>query len=77
MWEFALNLITTSLASAFSWFGSILDSAPGAWDSIFTIFVIFAISRYLLAPILGLTLGGVGRSDKVKGDKGKKGKTNG
>lgn len=71
MWSFAVGLITSAVTSAFSWFQQILDSAPGAWTAIFSVFVIFMICRFLLAPVLGVTFGGLG-SDRVKKNKGDK-----
>lgn len=73
MWQFVLNLITSSVTAAFSWFGSILDAAPGAWDSIFTVFVILAISRFLLGPVLGVAFS-VGSDKASKNNRGKSNK---
>lgn len=70
MWEFVLDLISSAVISAFGWFSQILDAAPGAWDSIFTLFVIVILSRFLLGPILGVLFsGGIG-SDKAKKSRG-------
>ena len=69
MWNFAVEIVTSSVASAFGWFQQILDAAPGAWDTIFTVFVILVISRFLLAPVLGVAFGGRG-SDRAKKNKG-------
>lgn len=66
MWSFAVDVITRSVASAFGWFQQILDAAPGAWDAIFTVFVIFVICRFLLGPLLGVSFIGPG-SDTAKG----------
>lgn len=71
MWEFALDLVTSAVTSAFGWFSDLLNAAPGAWNTIFTVFVILAICRFLLAPVLGVTFGGKG-SDRVKKPKGDK-----
>lgn len=76
MWSFVLNLITSSVASAFGWLQQIFNAAPGAWDSIFTLFVILAICRFLLGPILGVAFGVAG-SDKSKKAKGKDSNNNG
>ena len=69
MWNFVVELVTGAVTSAFGWFQQILDAAPGTWDTIFTIFVILAISRFLLAPVLGVVFGGRG-SDRAKKSKG-------
>lgn len=66
MWNWVLNLITTAVTSAFAWFQSILNAAPGAWNAIFTLFVILVICRFLLAPVLGVTFGGRGSDKAVK-----------
>lgn len=71
MWEFALGLLTTAVSSAFGWFSDLLNAAPGSWNTIFTIFVILAVCRFLLSPVLGVTFGGRG-SDRVKKSKGDK-----
>lgn len=63
MWDFVLDLIYSSVVSAFNWFSSVLNAAPGAWDTIFTIFVILALSRFLLGPLLGVSFSG--QSDKA------------
>lgn len=69
MWNDAVNLVVYAVVSAFGWFQQILDAVPGAWDAIFTIFSIFVVSRFLLAPVLGVAFGGLG-SDRVKKKKG-------
>ena len=71
MWNWAVNLIATGVTSAFGWLGSIFDAAPGAWSSLLTIFVILAVSRYLLGPILGMAFSGASdRARKSRDDKG-------
>ncbi len=69
MWNDAVSLVTSAVVSAFGWFQQILDAAPGAWDTIFTVFVIFMICRFLLSPVLGVAFGGRG-SDRAKKNKG-------
>lgn len=69
MWDLVIDLLINSVSSAFEWFNKILASATGAWDTIFTLFVIVILSRFMLGPLLGVAFGG--RSDKAKksGDK--------
>lgn len=70
MWYDVLDMIATAVTSAFGWFGDILEATPGAWDTIFTLFVILVLSRYLLGPILGAMFrGGVG-SDTARKKQG-------
>ena len=69
MWNTVVNMITTGVTSAFSWFGKILDAVPGAWSTILTLFTILVICRFLLAPVLGVAFGGAG-SDRAKKEKG-------
>lgn len=66
MWNDVVSLVTSAVTSAFSWFQQILDAVPGAWDTIFTVFVILVISRFLLGPVLGVSFIGPG-SDTAKG----------
>lgn len=64
MWQTVLDLIYNAVLSAFGWFQQILDAAPGAWSSIFTLFVILVLSRFLLGPLLGVAFSG--QSDQAK-----------
>ncbi len=66
MWQNVLDLVYSAVVSAFGWFQQILDAAPGAWNTIFTIFVIFALSRFLLGPLLGVTFSGQSDQAQVK-----------
>lgn len=63
MWDFVIGLLVDSVMAAYSWFTDILNSAPGAWDSIFTMFVILVVCRFLLGPLTGSNI--VGGSDSV------------
>lgn len=67
MWQNVLDLVYSAVVSAFGWFQQILDAAPGALNTIFTIFVIFALSRFLLGPLLGVTFSGQSDQAKIKG----------
>lgn len=69
MWNSVLDLIYNAVVSAFGWFQQILDAAPGAWSTIFTMFVILALSRFLLGPLLGVSFGV--SSDTVQAHKNK------
>ena len=69
MWQTVLDMIYMGFVSSFGWFTDILSAAPGAWNTIFTVFVILTLSRFLLGPLLGASFG-VG-SDTVQGHKNK------
>lgn len=58
LWNTIVDMLYTSVVSAFGWFQQILDSAPGAWNAIFTLFVVIVIFRFLLAPLLGVYMSG-------------------
>ena len=64
MWQTVLDLIYNAVVSSFGWFQQILDAAPGAWSSFFTLFVILVLSRFLLGPLLGVAFSG--QSDQAK-----------
>lgn len=66
MWNTILDFIYNAVVSAFGWFQQILDAAPGAWNSIFTLFVILALSRFLLGPLLGVSFSGQSDQAKIK-----------
>lgn len=64
MWNSVVDLIVTSVGACFDWFGSVFSAIPGAWNTVFTIIVIFILSRFLLGPVLGAAF--TGRSDQAK-----------
>lgn len=53
MWNDVVNIVSSGIMVCFSWFSQLMNSLPGAWDTIFTIIVIIIISRFLLGPLLG------------------------
>lgn len=69
MWTTIIDYLTTAINAVLSWTTTLFNSVPGAWDSIFTLFVIVIICRFLLGPVLGFSIG-VG-SDTVQGHKNK------
>ena len=54
MWNTIVEYLIFLFSSVLSWLTSIFNAIPGSWDTLFTIFVIFMIARYLLGPILGV-----------------------
>lgn len=76
MWENILNILIAAINACFGWFDRLMQSIPGAWDTIFTLITIIVISRFLLAPLVGwtFTVGSdkVGNSlaDELRGKKG-------
>ena len=55
MWSFVVDSLVSLFSSIFSWVASIFNAIPGSWDTLFTLFVIFMIARFLLGPIIGVT----------------------
>lgn len=53
MWNSAVNLIVEAVVSCFNWLEEFLSAIPGSWDTLFTIIVLFILSRFLLGPLLG------------------------
>ena len=53
MWSFVVDSLVSLFGSIFSWVTSIFNAIPGSWDTLFTLFVIFMIARFLLGPVLG------------------------
>ena len=66
MWNSIVSYITSSVGAAFNWFSQLMGAVPGAWDTVFTIFVILAISRFLLGPLLGVAFSGSSDRAKIK-----------
>lgn len=64
MWNAVLNLLAAGFNACFSWFDTLMKAIPGAWDTIFTLIVIFILCRFLLGPVLGVAFSG--SSDKAK-----------
>lgn len=64
MWNSVVNLLVSAITSCFSWFDSLMQAIPGAWNTVFTLIVIFILSRFLLGPILGVAFSG--SSDKAR-----------
>lgn len=60
----ALDIVITGVTACFGWFDQLISHFSGAWSTLFTLFVIFVIVRFLLGPALGVSFG-VG-SDHVK-----------
>lgn len=55
MFSTAVDICVTGINACFSWFAQIMDVMPGAWSTIFTLFTIIVICRFLLGPLVGVT----------------------
>ena len=64
MFADALGIVITGVTACFGWFDQLISYFSGAWSTLFTLFVIFVIVRFLLGPALGVTFSG--SSDKAK-----------
>lgn len=76
MWESVLNIIIQMLNSCFSWMISVYNAMPGAWDTVFTMFVLIMISKFLLGPIGGFAFNAgsdvAGAINKARSNRNKK-----
>lgn len=64
MWTSIIEYLSTAINAVISWTTTLFNSIPGSWDSIFTLFVIVIICRYLLGPVLGVAFNA--GSDRAK-----------
>lgn len=71
MWDSVVNIVVSGVLAGFDWFSQLMDAVPGAWGTVFTIFVILAVSRFLLGPILGVAFSGSSDRAKIKAMKHK------
>lgn len=58
MWNAIVNMILTACNAVWSWTEQLFDAIPGSWDTVFTVILIYIISRYLLGPLLGVAFRG-------------------
>ena len=66
MFAAATDVVITGIKACFGWFSQIMDAMPGAWSTIFTLFTIFVICRFLLGPVLGAAFSGSSDRAKIK-----------
>lgn len=64
MWNSVIEILSAAINAVISWTTTLFNAVPGAWDAIFTLFVIIIICRYLLGPVLGVAFNA--GSDKAK-----------
>lgn len=66
MFETIIDMLIFSFQSVLSWFGDVMNAIPGAFWFVVAMIMVFTVSRLLLKPLLGMSMGSSGASDVVR-----------